>query len=112
MKLRKRKNKIPDLTNKKELMDALIKAISKASGHSEYEIRKTNGRELVYWKRIGMYVLHKEFDWTQRAAGLAFGRDHTLVSRTVTEFDEILETEGQRHKLLPYLNLIKHELTL
>tara|TARA_R100000995_G_scaffold37246_1_gene17061 strand:+ start:194 stop:535 length:342 start_codon:yes stop_codon:yes gene_type:complete len=113
MKLKyKKETAVPDLTNKKELMNALIKAIEKASGFSEYEIKKDTGRHLAWWKKIGMYVLVKEFDWTQRAAGLAFGRDHTIVSKAVKEFDEILATDGQRHKVLPYINQITHELTL
>jgi len=103
---------IPNLTNKKELMERLFKALSKASGYSEYELKKETQKHLTWWRKLGMYVLVKEFDWTQRASGLAFGRDHTIVSKIVKEFDEILDTEGQKHKVLPYLNLVIHDLTL
>ena len=117
-KKKKKEKKVPthsgklDLTNKREVVNKLMNSISKVSGYSEYELKKDQNIRLIYWRKLALYILVHEFKWTERAAGMAFGRSEPTVIGVVEEFNKIRSTPGKAHLVLSPFNQVVHDLTL
>tara|TARA_B100001094_G_C18195858_1_gene810872 strand:- start:13435 stop:13797 length:363 start_codon:yes stop_codon:yes gene_type:complete len=109
---RKTKKDVPTLINKNELIDKLIKSLSEMSGYTGKQIYETNTHDASWWRQMAVYILAQEFDWTQEAAGKAFGISAAAVNHTLNKFDNILAKDEADVRFKPYLEKAINDVVL
>ena len=105
-------SEIPVLKNRTEIVDALMVSLSKMSGFTKNDLYDGGGHELSWWRYRGVYVLVKEFLWTQKSAGTTFGLSSASVSGALDKLEAVLESAEKEHTLRPYIDKVIDEIVL
>lgn len=103
---------IPPLFNKNDVVNRLLESISRHSGHTPDEIRNSREHKVSHWRKIAMYILVKEYKWTYESAGGVFGKKAPHAHISVADIKKKLNTEGQAHLALPYINHVTFDMEL
>ena len=103
---------IPPLVNKNDLINRLLESISRHSGHTPEEIRNGSEHKMSHWRKIAMYILVTEYKWTYESAGGVFENKAPHAHISVADIKKKLNTEGQVHLVLPYINQVIFDLEL
>lgn len=111
-KYRKHKKDIPSLINRNDLVDKLIKSLSEMSGYSGNQLYEVKTHDASWWRRIAVYILVQEFEWTQEAAGKAFGISASAVNQVLNKFDDMLKKDEADIRLKPYLEKAINDVVL
>ena len=101
-----------DLTDKEQLVIKLINSISRVSGYSESAMKSDPDLKLIYWRKLALYILVKEFNWSEREAGRAFGRSEPMVIEAIDDMQKVRDTPGKAHLVVSPYNQVVHDLTL
>ena len=101
-----------DLTDKAQLVIKLINSISKVSGYTKNDMKESRHSGLIYWRKLALYILVKEFNWSEREAGRAFGRSEPMVIEAVEDLQKVRDTPGKTHLVVSPYNQVVHDLTL
>jgi len=101
--------KLP-LTNQKLIIARLLQSLSNHCGFDDEYIKDSTKHNASHWRKIGMYILVKQFGFTYEHAANVFGKKAPHAHVVVKEIKEKLETEGVRHEVLPYINQVMFDI--
>lgn len=107
-----RKKPIPSLENKRTLTSNLIASLAAHSGFSEEDIRKSRNHHQVFWRRLGIWILLKDYGWTHQAVADVFNTSPPNIFNSFKVIEKLLNDSTRRSSVLPYINKITDDLTL
>lgn len=107
-----RKKPIRSLENKNTLTSNLIASLSRISGFTEEDIRKSRNHHQVFWRRIGIWILMEDYGWTNQAVADVFNTSPPNIFNSFKIIDKLLNDKMRRSSILPYINRVTDDLTL
>ena len=94
----------PHLINQKEIINRLLQSMKNHCGFDEEYLKDSTQHNASRWRKIGMFILVKKFGFTYENAGGVFGKKAPHCHVVVKEINKLLNTDGRRHEVLPYIN--------
>jgi len=104
------KRTAPPLINQKDIINRLLYSMKNHCGFDEEYLKDSTKHNASHWRKIGMFILVKRFGFTYETAANVFAKKAPHCHIVVKEINKLMNTDGRRHEVLPYVNQIMFDI--